>query len=1655
MLNLRDGSRGASRRRAWGLVAGIGLAVLMVGTGPGTRAASPLNGAAQSSTVDVDQSVRDTLASGANPDVIVRFRGRADLSAAFAIADRDTRATYVYSALTNLAAQKQASVLQLLQSQFNRSANRAGYSVLWIDNSIAVPRITEALLDTLTASADVESVHLDNTIELPQEPTEAAPWVPHLAVSSLVHIKVPDVWALGYRGAGVVVANIDAGVRYTHEALVGKYRGNNGDGSFDHEHNWYDPYQHSSEPRTTSAHGSHTMGTMVGDGGGDNQIGAAPDAKWFTCLGFGGDNGGGSVSGLMECGQWVLAPYATDGSGTPDPTAHADIVNNSWGDCTFSFDNYYESIVDSWIAAGMVPVFSNGNASNCNLQDNPALGTVGNPARYGKVLGIGSTGTNNSQYAPHSLKGPTDNPNPGLPNHPDPAGFADLKPNLVAPGVDIYSASDAGDAQYILESGTSMSAPAISGVIALMWSAAPCLHGNYGISGSLLMHSATAIPYASGSPSDGPGNVPNQATGWGEVDALAAVNAAIAYCQSGGTYPPTVNKTFDPAIIVRGTDSVLTIRLANATATDATLTAALTDALPAGVVISATPAASTTCPSGTVQATAGGTSVGVNAGTKIPADDSCEIKVNVTSANNGNYANTIPVGALQTDLGNNVTAGNATLHVSENGMEFPLPYCSVYFGRGVEPITHVVIGGIDNRSSPAIAGATGMEDFTGIYGNLRIGSSVPITIEGNTNGNYTDYVSVFFDWGHDGFFSSGEESLAIGTISNSSGTDGVQLTGTIFVPLWATPGNTRMRVIKRFEGYVDLGCSTDTGFGQSEDYSITLSAGENLAAPSVATSYAPPIIPLGGSSVVTVELINPNAEAIALSADLVDTLPAGLVAGSASTTCRNAQASASANSITLAASPSDPTDIASIPANGSCTLSATVQAGATGSYVNTIAAGALQTNAGNNAVAATATLTVNDQTTNGIILAGPLDRALTATTVGTSLNIVTSTFDDSGALENADFDFYTLNGQLTLLRLDTYDGTYAVDSNGKAKLLLPGDVIGPAQTFANGWKTVEMSAGWPAGTDGYLGVRFNCDGRLANAVASTVCYGYVHITTVGPLGYPAIVVDTGFDGDGRAITVPGRPLNAPSAALSPATLSFTVAADYSATQILNIANASGSKPLNYLIASRNPAKWSIPLAPSGANSGRGSAGGVTVAQVTSPWAPAGSLLFQLDDGSAELAFGSDVSEVYINRFTPPDGTGAFTVDSISILWPSSDIGGGDLTGKQVNLLVYYDADGDGNPANAARVGDDMLVTVSTPGALESYPVTLAIPGAGDVYIGFQDIYKVAGDSSTLNAAGLDQTSPSADRSYLATNVVEEPDINNLGNNFQLGTLSALSSGSFDGNWTIRATGTGGGAGGPCTGAVLDWLTTSPSGGVVSGGRNADVSVTVNPGAANLAAGAYSAELCLTTNEPSQVPLVVPVSVTVTAATCSGADTLFCNGFDPDRVFPQAVQDPSFEATQGDAGLNPSWQASVTTSDPNNPPPASPFYINNVPSHTGNGTVWAGGFGVSSTAAWWQSVVIHRGGPRYLNYWRFIQDAPGAGELDVSVDNVAVSMIDLAAVGADHGWTAQSIDISAFADDAQHTIRFDFVAATNVDGNVFVDDVTIDPSPIAPLGAKPH
>ena len=154
---------------------------------------------------------------------------------------------------------------------------------------------------------------------------------------------------------------------------------------------------------------------------------------------------------------------------------------------------------------------------------------------------------------------------------------------------------------------------------------------------------------------------------------------------------------------------------------------------------------------------------------------------------------------------------------------------------------------------------------------------------------------------------------------------------------------------------------------------LTVNAQTGGGPPTLGKSFSPATINAGGVSTLTITLTNPNNTVADLTAQLIDTLPSGMmaVAGSVSSTCLaplwERKTLPMFSMPTTGFSPAWFIDTNStvgltggaIPANGSCTVTAKVTVAVAGTYVNSLPAGALQTSNGNNAAPAVATLTVN------------------------------------------------------------------------------------------------------------------------------------------------------------------------------------------------------------------------------------------------------------------------------------------------------------------------------------------------------------------------------------------------------------------------------------------------------------------------------------------------------------------------------------------------------------------------------------------------------------------------------------------------------------------------------------------------------------------------
>jgi subtilisin family serine protease len=366
------------------------------------------------------------------------------------------------------------------------------YRPHWLINTIHVQSGSQILVEALAARPDVRRIRQESTMEIP----EPKPGILENTVDGvewgIASIRADQAWAdFGVQGEGIVVANIDTGAQFDHPALVAQYRGNLGSNQFDHNYNWHDPNSTCQEPCDTNNHGTHTMGTMVGDDGAGNQIGVAPAARWIAARGC--TTSSCSDTDLLSCGEWITAPTDLNGE-NPDPSRRPHIVNNSWGGG--SNDSWYQGIVDGWVAAGIFPAFSNGNSgSSCS--------TSGSPGDYPNSYSSGAYDSGNA-IASFSSRGPSD--------------FNDeIKPNISSPGVNIRS-SIPGDG-YDSYQGTSMASPHTAGAVALMWSAAPALLGDIDYTATIMDQTAIDMDDTTCGGTAGDNNT------WGEgrMDVYAAI----------------------------------------------------------------------------------------------------------------------------------------------------------------------------------------------------------------------------------------------------------------------------------------------------------------------------------------------------------------------------------------------------------------------------------------------------------------------------------------------------------------------------------------------------------------------------------------------------------------------------------------------------------------------------------------------------------------------------------------------------------------------------------------------------------------------------------------------------------------------------------------------------------------------------------------------------------------------------------------------------------------------------------------------------------------------------------------------------------------------------------------------------------------------------
>jgi bacillopeptidase F len=418
----------------------------------------------------------------------------------------------VLSALKAAASRSQGDLVNYLEAK-KKEGSVKGYTCYWIMNLIVV-QATREELEKIAFRSDVEIMEENFKVSLikPVGERTGPVQIPSKGIGvtpGLRAINADRVWhELGITGLGRLVANLDTGVDGSHPALTNRWRGN-------HEP-WQECWREAvgygdTIPHDYYGHGTHVMGTMCGLGAGTGDtIGVAWEAEWIADNAIDQWVGEEFDNDILDAFEWFADP-----DGNPATTDDVpDVLQNSWGiDSRFGYDyqdcDYrWQTVIENCEAAGVVVTFSAGN-------EGPGAQTLRSPATICKTpttnFSVGAVDATHYDFpypiADFSSRGPSD------------CNGITKKPEVVAPGVQVYSSVPGGGYEQYGWDGTSMAGPHVAGVVALMRQVNPDL--DVDSIKQILINTAVDL----GSPGE------DNTYGWGIIDAYAAVNSLL--CERG------------------------------------------------------------------------------------------------------------------------------------------------------------------------------------------------------------------------------------------------------------------------------------------------------------------------------------------------------------------------------------------------------------------------------------------------------------------------------------------------------------------------------------------------------------------------------------------------------------------------------------------------------------------------------------------------------------------------------------------------------------------------------------------------------------------------------------------------------------------------------------------------------------------------------------------------------------------------------------------------------------------------------------------------------------------------------------------------------------------------------------------------------------------
>ena len=422
---------------------------------------------------------------------------------------KEVRREVVINELKKFAEKSQKDVMSVIKAE-ERSSSVIDIKTHWIANFINCKAKADVIYQ-LASHPDVALIAYNSEMDTEcmslNEETRGTQAASGNIADHVTQIKADKVWDLGYTGKGVVVAVLDSGTNFNHDDIKNNLW--NGNGKYG-----YNVHSPSTLPSDegSNGHGSHCAGIVCGDGTSGQKTGVAPGATLMTIkiIGGGSCTAQNLVDGVEKAAE-LGADIISLSVGRENPDENRALFRQT-------FTKLLQLDIAAAVAAG-----NDGNKTTNPAPDN--VRTPGdcpppwiNPDQQGNaggltsVISVGAVNENNV-VSPSSSKGPvTWQSISGYNDYHYNPGIGLIRPDIAAPGENVYSIRHDANNTYWGKSGTSQAAPCVAGVMALMLEKNP----NLTPADLCRIIETTAVKLTA---------TKSNSTGAGLIDALAAVQA--------------------------------------------------------------------------------------------------------------------------------------------------------------------------------------------------------------------------------------------------------------------------------------------------------------------------------------------------------------------------------------------------------------------------------------------------------------------------------------------------------------------------------------------------------------------------------------------------------------------------------------------------------------------------------------------------------------------------------------------------------------------------------------------------------------------------------------------------------------------------------------------------------------------------------------------------------------------------------------------------------------------------------------------------------------------------------------------------------------------------------------------------------------------------